>query len=191
MYKKFGENKKDLIVLDIIMKESDTKEIILDAYLKNAGITPIFPIVLYNDGAYDLSEVTGTPGQSRPTWIIHPNRTLEKTSYFEPAMSDDVEAALNDDCDHTDLVHSHTASKNFIQSFSLSKKQLRFTLLQEGKCTVRLCTPGGKVVYQTNKYFTTGENSLNLNSKELSQGMYALTISDKHGKLFTSLVSIK
>lgn len=193
MYLDYGSNKDDLIVFDVIVKSTDTKEAMIGAYETKAGITPVFPIILYNDGGNDFAKLFGKPGQGRPTWILHPTREFEETSYIEPTMSDDLAKAMSDSCFdiNTDLQSSY--SKLIDNDISFLKAEHNRLLIKSNvnsRSNILIYALNGKLVSEEKINLVIGDNKIILEQK-ISYGKYLLSINSENKKQFEKILTIE
>lgn len=189
MYEQFGENQKNLIVLIIVISSRDTKQSMISAYQRRAGITPTFPIVLYRDGASDMAKLFTSPNAGGPTWICHPKRTYDRTSYREPQMSRDIRAALNTTNIHSK--HSHDCSFGV---FVFTNK-LCIKMESEEKLAINVFNAFGRNVFNTFNTFSHGFNTIDLNNKtvpgSLSRGLYIIDIQGESGLHYKKSIMLK
>ncbi len=191
MYLDFGENEEETIILDLIVRSSDTEQKMISVYQKNAGITPVFPIILTNKGTDELTRLFGTQGQGKPTWIVHPGREYQKTSYIEPDMTDDLTAAVNDTCNATNI---HTAScdhSKAIRFKSANDRNLILFSTSSKSISLQLITCNGKLIYSADSYLSPGKNRIVFSKEEGRKGLYILGRKEVSGFQFFKKVLIK
>lgn len=75
----------------------------ISAYQSKAGITPKFPMILRSGGSDKLANLFTMPGYGGPTWIMHPDLEWVQTTYSQPKLNNDMQAAIFDDCDGGDM----------------------------------------------------------------------------------------
>lgn len=176
MYEKTGSNQEDLIVFDVIVRSSDTKESMVNAYQTKAGITPTFPIILYDDGGNEFAKLFGKAGQGKPTWILHPTREFEETSYIEPTMSNDIEIALSDSCiDNQTPIIKNLNIGSIIKSISIYGSNLNFLSTRDFTGELSIISLNGKKISTQKFKIFKGDNKISIKEK-LPLGIYVINI---------------
>lgn len=110
MYTDFGNNEGDAIILTVDISSGDDSAKIVDKYKSN-GPAPQFPIVLTTGNSKAVANLFGQANSGGPTWIMHPDREFEKTSYALTTMKTNLQAALDDDCNKGETKFSLTINK--------------------------------------------------------------------------------
>ncbi len=189
MYLDFGENEGEAIILDLIVRSSDTEQKMISVYQENAGITPVFPIILTDKGTDELTRLFGTQGQGKPTWIVHPGREYQKTSYIDPDMTDDLTAAVNDTCNTTPIhvgSSNHGGNQHFIYA---ANRNLVIHSSASKTIFLLLIACNGKTVYSAQKYLTPGKNRIAFDEKDVVTGVYFVGVKEVSGiQLFEKML---
>ena len=162
----------------------------VSAYESRAGITPEFPIILYNDGGIALAELFGMSNYGGPTWMCHPKLFFERiSSYEEGPLTDAINDALNDDCVSSYIsLNDNKLNPNDINIFN---NELILHIDSEEKVTITLVSLNGQTMYSSEQNLTKGLNRATISVNTIAKGMYILDIKSESKLHYRSKVTFK
>ena len=146
----------------------------ISAYESRAGITPTFPIILYSDGGSELAQLFGMANYGGPTWMCHPKLFFEESGYSESRLTNDANAAINDDCLGTYIsLAKNTYNSSDVKIF---KNELILYIDKKEEVAINLITLKGQILYSAKENLSEGINRITMNGRNISNGVYILDI---------------
>jgi hypothetical protein len=162
----------------------------VSAYESRAGITPEFPLVLYNDGGKALANLFTMSNYGGVQWMCHPKLFYDRiSSYSESALTNAANTALNDDCVGTYI----SLAKNTFNSSDVKIFNNELILYIESKeqVEINLISLKGQILYSSKQNLTEGINRVIMVGKDIAKGMYILDIKGNSKLHFRSKVTLK
>lgn len=175
----FKHNSENSIILPIDVSVRDDSAKIVDTY-KAYGTTPRFPIVLATGNAKEVSTIYGAPGTGGPTYILHPDREIQNTSYGEVTMRLDLEKAQDDDCEDGGISTIHFQHYSKDECFSLDKGVLSIFPAEQGPLTLSLFNSKGQELC-TRFIVSTAGQPYTMNLRTFGEALLLLQIRGSGG----------
>lgn len=162
----------------------------VSAYEQRAGITPEFPIILYQDGGKALADLFGMSNYGGVQWMCHPKLFFDRiSSYSESALTTAANTALNDDCVSSYIsIDDNKLNPNDINIFN---NELILHIDSEEKVTISLVSLSGQTLYLSEQNLTKGLNKIIISGQNIAKGMYILDIKGVSKLHFRSKVTFK